>query len=191
MKKQLIITVLFCMLVGSGWARFGIGAAGGIIYPGFSKSDIFESQFGVGYGYEFFIRHQLLKVSDNFILDARYSYKNYRADINLANSFTSRFNFTYLTIGITADYYHFSDFALYAGGGVGLVTAHATRAYVQDVTETLMMPDVSAGIDWNLSTNYNLFSQLDFQFGVINSGDDNIYLHGFRIIVGGTMFLTE
>jgi len=191
MKKQLIIASFILILVANVSAKFGIGAAGGIIYPGFSKSDLYGSQFGVGFGYEFFIRHKLLKISDNFIMDARYSYKNYKDDINLANSETSRFNFTYLTIGITADYYHFADFILYAGGGASLVTAHATRDYLKDVTATLMMPEISTGIEWNLSTNYNLYSQIDFQFGAISSGDDNIYLHGFRITVGGTMFLAE
>ena len=41
MKKQLIIASFFLILVSNVSAKFGIGAAGGIIYPGFSKSDLF------------------------------------------------------------------------------------------------------------------------------------------------------
>jgi hypothetical protein len=190
MKKQLIIAGIFFIIATSGYAKFGIGGGGGIIYPGFSESSLYGSKFGLGGGFELFIRHTLLQLGDSLHIDARYSYRNYKADVNLPNTATTRFSFNYLGVGVFMKILNFSDFDLYAGGGVSLVTVQAAKDFFE-ITETLPMPEVSLGIEWNLSKYYNIFSQLDFQFGSIAVRDDVLPLHGFRLIIGGTMFLTE
>lgn len=99
-------------------------------------------------------------------------------------------DFDYLGIGLFMKFISFGDFDLYAGGGANLLTVQASKDFL-DVTETLLMPEVSAGIEWNLSQHYNLFSQIDFQFGSIMVRDDILPMYGFRLIIGGTMFLIE
>ncbi len=190
MKKQLIIASIFLIFASTASAKFGIGAAGGIIYPGFNESSLYGSKFGVGGGYDLFLRHTLLKFSDSLHVDARYSYRNYKADINLPYTEATRFSFSYLGIGVFMEFWHFSDFAMYAGGGGSLVTVQASKDYLA-VTETLFMPELSLGIEWNLGDFYNLYSQFDLQFGSLMVRDDALSLNGFRLIIGGTMFLTE
>lgn len=190
MKKQLIIASFFLILVANVSAKFGIGAGAGIIYPGFSKSSLYGSQFGAGAGFDIFIRHTILNFSDSLHIDARYSYRNYKADVNLPKTATTRFNFSYLGLNLFMNILRFSDFYLYSGVGASMVTVQAAKDYL-DVTEILIMPEISVGIEWNLSTHYNLFSQFDLQFGSINVRDDILPVNGFRLIIGGTMFLTE
>ena len=190
MKKQLIIVCTFLVIVTNANAKFGIGAGAGIIYPGFSESSLYGSQFGLGGGFDIFLRHTLLQFSDSLRIEARYSYRNYKADVNLPKTGATRFGFNYLGLGLFMNFISFGDFDLYAGGGANLLTVQASKDFL-DVTETLLMPEVSAGIEWNLSQYYNLFSQIDFQFGSIMVRDDILPMHGFRLIIGGTMFLTE
>ena len=190
MKKQLIIASFILILVANVSAKFGIGAGAGMIYPGFSKSSLYGSQFGVGAGFDVFLRHTLLNISDSLHIDARYSYRNYKADVILPNTATTRFNFSYLGLGLFINILRISDFYLYSGAGASLVTVQAVKDFLE-VTETLIMPEISVGIEWNLSTHYNLFSQFDLQFGSISVRNDILPVNGFRLIIGGTMFLTE
>lgn len=191
MKKQIIIAVFILIFSVPVMAQFGIAAGGGMIYPGFAESDLYKSKFSAGAGFDVIIRHKLLKISDDITIDARYSYKHYFADVNLPFSSASRFQFSYLTLGITSDVLGFSDFDLYTGAGVSLMTSSAALDYIKDVIETTMLPEFTLGLEWNLSTHYNLFAQTDFQFGEIRVNNDILPLHGFRLFVGGTMFLTE
>lgn len=93
MKKQLIIVCAFLVIATNASAKFGIGAGAGIIYPGFSESSLYGSQFGLGAGFDIFLRHTLLQFSDSLHIDARYSYRNYKADVNLPNTGATRFGF--------------------------------------------------------------------------------------------------
>ena len=120
MKKQLIIVCIFVVIATNANAKFGIGAGAGIIYPGFSESSIYGSQFGLGGGFDIFLRHTLLQFSDNLHIDARYSYRNYKADVNLPNTATTRFGFNYLGLGLFMEIISFGDFDIYAGGGVNV-----------------------------------------------------------------------
>jgi hypothetical protein len=190
MKKQIIIAVLLCGMAGVGLAQFGIGAGGGIIYPGFSKSEVSGSQFGLGVGFDVLIRHTLLKLSDSLTIDARYSYRHYVADISLPRVLTTRFKFSYLSIAVSTDFYSVSSLDLYGGIGASLCTTNAIKDFLE-VTETVMLPEVLIGIEYELSRYYNLYSEMDFQFGEIRVRDDNLSLNGFRWIIGATMFLTE
>ena len=155
MKKQIIIAVFILAISVPVMAQFGIAAGGGMIYPGFAESDLYGSKFGAGAGFDVIIRHQLVKISDDIILDARYSYKHYFADVNLPFTQASRFQFSYLTLGVTSDVVSFSDFDLYAGAGASLMTSSAELDYIKDVIETTILPEITAGVEWNLSTHYN------------------------------------
>ena len=191
MKKQIIIAVILTLFSIPGYSQFGIAAGGGVIYPGFAKSDLYGSQFGAGAGFDVMMRHKLLTITDEYSLDARYSYKHYFSDVNLPFSSTSRFLFSYLTLSVTADIFHLTDFDIYIGGGASLMTSNASLDYIKDVIETAFLPEITTGVEWNLALHYNLFAQLDFQFGEIMVHDDNLPLHGLRFVLGGTMFLTE
>jgi len=192
MKKQIIIAFLIALVTGTGSAQFGIGASGGLIYPGFAKSDNFGSQFGVGAGFDIFMRHRLISISDSAQIVARYSYRNYFSDINLPNVQTTRFKFTYLSLGATIVLYRFDFLQVYGGGGLSLVTGNIDKDEINETISTLL-PEIIVGVELPLSHNYNLFSEVDFQFGtlLLETRNYTLPVHGFRLVIGGTMFLTE
>jgi len=189
MKKLIVAYILLLVLSTSGYSQFGLGANAGMLYPGLSKSDVSGSQFDLGWGYEFFVRHNLVQLSDSFILKARWSYRHYKTTIEIPNVLDIWFKFNYLTLDFFLDLAESRDFTLYSGLGASLVSTNAEKDFTE-VTETLFVPEILAGGEYRLSENYNLFLEGSFQFGSISDVDgQSIPLNGIRIIIGATMFL--
>jgi hypothetical protein len=144
----------------------------------------------------FFIRvlnprqNTLIKTDSLHDIDARYAFRYYYSDIDLPSNSVTRFTFTYLTIGLTWDAVRISDIQIYAGPAVSLVTAKAPQRYVNDITESLMIPEILTGAEWIINENFNVFAELGVQFGSVNITSDILPLNGLRVMIGGTMFLT-
>ncbi len=190
MKKQIIIIAIVALMCPWLRAEVGFGAGGGILYPGFQSSKKYGSQFGVGFGFDLIGRHTLIKLDSLRAIDARYAYRSYYSDIELPSNSTTRFKFNYLVIGLTIDAFKISEFQVYGGAAAALVTAKAEQRYLDDVTESLMVPEILTGLEWELNSNYNLFVEFGLQFGSIDISSDILSITGIRIMVGGTMFLT-
>jgi opacity protein-like surface antigen len=190
MKKQLIITVLLLWSISEMRAQVGIGVGGGVIYPGFLKSDLSESQFEFGAGYEIFARHKLFKLSDNINIDAKYSYRKYYSQANLPFTAETRFTFDYLVFDLTTVISGSESFQFYAGAGVSLTNVQAAKDFLE-VNETEVVPEVLAGMAYFFSEFYNIFMELSFQYGAVKVREDKVPFTGMRLMIGATMFLTE
>ena len=189
MKKMLIIVVVLLIFTKLSEAQFGLGASAGMLNPGLQKSEVSESQFDPGWGYELFIRHNLAQISDSLLLKARWSYRHYKTTIELPNVLETWFKFNYLTLDLFIDLIRSEKFILYSGLGGSLVSVNAEKDFLK-VTETEFVPELLIGGELLLGQNYNLFTEFSFQFGsVTNVNDDTIPMTGFRIVVGATMFL--
>jgi hypothetical protein len=191
MLNKLLLTLFILISVQSARAEFGIGAAGGILYPGLIKSEISSSQFRTGWGYELFLSHNIFRLSDTLQVKARWSYRQYINEIELPYILDTWFTFRYLNINLLTDFYHFDTFALYAGIGANLVSVRANRDFF-DYTETSFAPELNFGLKWILSQNYEIFSELSVQYGQINDVfEEDISIFGFRLVIGATMYLSE
>ena len=191
MNKKLIALIFFLIIMQSARAQFGIGGAGGILNPGLVKSDSSGSQFNTGWGYELFITHNVIKIADTLQIKARWSYRQYINEIELPYILGTWFTFKYLTINFLVDIYHFDEFALYTGFGVSLVSVRANRDFF-DYTDSIFVPELDLGLKWILSQNYNLFSELSFQYGKLSDiFGENIPVSGLRFVIGAVMYLSE
>jgi hypothetical protein len=189
MKKCILIVVLLLMGSGISYAQIGLGASAGFLHPGLYKSDVSDSRFDPGWGYEFFIRHNLVQLSDSLMLKARWSYRHYKTTIELPNVLEIWFKFNYLTLDLFIDLLRSEKFTLYSGLGAALVSVNAEKDFLE-VNETEFVPEILFGVEYILSQNYNLFAEGSFQFGSINNVyDGSIPMTGIRIVLGATMFL--
>jgi len=189
MKKFMIIIAMVVIYNASGHAQIGLGASGGLLNAGLIKSDVSDSQFDPGWGYELFIRHNLAQLSDSLILKARWSYRHYKTTIELPNVLEIWFKFNYLTLDLFIDLLKSENFVLYSGLGGSLVSVNAEKDFLK-VTETEFLPEILLGGEYYLSQNYNLFTEFSFQFGSVgNVYDGSIPMTGYRIVIGATMFL--
>lgn len=189
MKKLMIIVVSLLIWNNIGLAQIGLGVSAGVLHTGLNKSDVSDSQFDPGWGYEFFIRHNLAQIGDSLMLKARWSYRHYKTTIELPNVLEIWFKFNYLTLDLFIDLIRSEKFTLYSGLGGSLVSVNAEKDFLK-VTETEFVPEILLGGELLLSQNYNLFAECSFQFGSIgNVYDETIPMNGFRIVLGATMFL--
>ena len=140
MKKQIINIFLLLTMITVCHGEVGLGGGGGLLNPGFSSSSKYGSQFGVGFGFDLFVRHTIFKPDSLHEIDARYAFRSYSSDIDLPSNSVTRFDFTYLTVGLTMDVVRISHIQIYAGPAVSLVTAKAPQRYVNDITESCFNP---------------------------------------------------
>lgn len=171
-------------------AQVGIGASGGMIYPGFSSSEFHNSRFVVGAGFDFFVRHRLIKISTDHQLDAKYSIGKYFSDIDLARVGNTRFYFSYLSIDVQKDIKRFNKIKLTAGFGLSLVNVTGENNLYQ-LTESFFIPNINFAGEYSFSQYYNLFLIGNFQYGKFNTSVDNLRVHGFKLLIGATMFFTD
>ena len=188
MKNLIIIVFLILALSTVSYAQIGLGASAGMLNPGLIKSEVTESQFDPGWGYEFFIRHNLVQIGDSLLVKARWSYRHYKTTIELPYVLEIWFKFNYLTLDLFIDLVRSEKFVLYSGLGGSLVSVTAEKDFFE-VTETEFVPEILLGGELLLSQNYSLFTECSFQFGSVKTEYDEISMTGFRIVLGATMFL--
>lgn len=190
------LSVVFLFLVQqSAEARFGLGAGGGIIYPGFFKSSVYKTQFAAGFNYDVFI-HYDQEISG---LDDRISYiiavSNGNADTKLTKTGTTNFKFNYLNLDIIYPVFHNNKMLLKMGIGAALATISAKK-YSFEVNDSIFIPQIVIRGEYEINRDFNLFLNSSFQSGTLNvlfdySSKDELALHGLKMVFGATMFLTD
>jgi hypothetical protein len=190
MTKWIMILWLWICIYTMSFAQVGIGGGGGLNYPGISASELHNSRFVVGAGYDIFIRHRLIKITKDLQLNAKYSVSNYFSDIDLSRVGKTRFNFNYLSIEVLMPFKSINSFVFIGGAGLHLVNVTAVQDYFES-NESMIIPSVIIGTEYWFDKNYNVFANLNFQFGEFNDNGQNLPVHGFRLQVGATMFFTE
>ena len=190
MNKLLIIIFILLCLFSVGFSQVGIGAGGGLNYPGMSSSDLGGSRFGIGAGWDVFVRHRLLKLNEKYTLHAKYSVSNYFSDIDLARVGNTRFKFNYLSVELLLPLKFVESFNLVGGTGIHIVTATAVQRYFES-NESLFFPTIKIGSEYWFNKNYNIFADFNFQFGEFKDNGQNLPVNGLRFQVGVTMFFTE
>ena len=188
MRKSILLLVSILILATSAEAQFGIGADAAMLDPGFNKSDVSQSQFDPGWGYEFFIRHNLVQIGDCLQLRARWSYRYDKTTIKLPNVLEIWFKFDYLTLNLFVNVIKSKNFILYSGLGGSLVSVNAEKDFLK-VAETIFIPEVLLGGELMLSKYYNLFTECSFQSGSVKTDYEVLPITGFRVVIGATMFL--
>jgi hypothetical protein len=188
MKMLMMIVVTLLIWNTIVQAQIGLGASAGMLNPGLNKSDVTETQFDPAWGYEFFIRHNLVQIGDSLMLKARWSYRHYKTTIELPNVLEVWFKFNYLTVDLFIDLVRSEQLILYSGLGGSLVSVTAEKDFFE-VTEAEFVPEILLGVELLLSQNYNLFTEISFQYGSVKTEYDEISMTGFRIVLGATMFL--
>lgn len=191
MNKVITIIFICISVITPVLAQVGIGAGGGMNYPGFTSSDLHNSQFTIGAGYDFFIRHRLIKITDEIQLNAKYSVSNYFSDIDLARAGNTRYNFSYLSVEVISPFKSLKPFTFIGGAGIHLVNVSAVQKYTEDTNESMIIPSVIVGGEYWFNKNYNIFAHLNFQFGEFEDNGQKLPVYGLRFQVGATMFLTE
>jgi hypothetical protein len=194
MKIYFILILFgFSLVTSPLFGKTGIAASGGLLYPGFFKSERYGSQFRIGPGFDLMLRHRLFKFSPSFAIDSRYSIRNYYCDVNLSDG-SSRFQFAYLSIDLTIPIKRISHWQFYGGGGLSLTNISGKRDFFNDtVTGTALMPELVSGVAYLFGENFNLYLDLMVQFGSISIEEDKdvIPVHGIKVSLGGTMFLSS
>jgi hypothetical protein len=191
MKNFWIIVFFILVSVKSGFSQFGIGAAGGTSYPGMLESEPTGNHFQAGWGYELFIRHNLIKISDSFVIDGRYAYRHYTNEIELPFVLSTWFSYNYLTLCFLTTIKKLGEVSLYTGIGGSLVNITADKDFF-DFTDSIFLPEIIFGSAWQIGSYYNLFGEISFQHSHLNDVlHEKIPLTGIRFIVGATMFLIE
>ncbi len=186
---KFIIILILGLLIAPIQAQTGLGVAGTLNYPAFFSSDLYNSRFGIGGGYELFARHKILEIGPGLVFNARYNYRRYFNSIRLPFTATTNFNFTYLSISILSPLKRSDTITVYGGGGVSMATITAARDFLR-VTEVCLLPDIISGVELYFSKNYNIFGEICFQYGQVRVSHDNIPLTGLRFSIGATMFLS-
>jgi hypothetical protein len=171
-------------------AQVGIGAGGGLYYPGLTESNVFNSRFGTGAGYQLFARHRLISISDTVDLHARYSYQHYFSDIDLPFTRKTRFTFDYLCISVFIDMLELYQLNVTGGAGIALVSITASKDFLL-VTETALVPQILIGLEKELGTDFNIYSDFIMQFGSVRVRQDILSITGFKAIIGFTMFISK
>jgi hypothetical protein len=196
MKKYcpVLLSILF-VFINTINATVGIGAAGGILYPGLMKSDPYDSRFTAGGGYEFFANHKLIEFGSKFKLDARYAYRNYFCDIDLTIG-QIRFQFNYLNIALITEIKRWKHWQIFGGGGVSLLSINGSPRYHKTINETILAPEVISGAAYLFGNDFNLFAEClcqfgSFQYGYIRDRREKVPVTGLRFVIGGTMFLSS
>lgn len=190
MRKFFIIVCIF-LIVPASQAQFGIGASGGLLYPGLISSDPSGSQFKIGGGYELFFRHGLFSFGDSSIVSARYAYRYNQNMIELPYVLDTHFKFKYLSVNLFADIYKYCDLSMYTGFGVSLVTINAEKDFYQ-FTDTQFVPEIILGSEWMFYPHHNIFAEISFQYGQLKDVlGESISLAGIRFVLGITMFLVN
>ena len=191
MKKFLLIIFFWVFIYSFGYSQVGIGAGGGLHYPGFSSSDNGNSKFNIGAGWDVFVRHRLIKINEDIIFHARYSVSNYFSDIELVSIGNTRYYFSYLSVEILTPIKKINSFSIVGGAGINLISITAVQKYTEDTNESLFIPSILIGAEYWLNQNYNIFGNINFQFGEFEDNEQNLPVNGLRFQVGATMFLTE
>jgi len=192
MKKTLIIVFILFLIAIPVNAQFGIGASGGFIYPGLSSSQNYGSKFNIGPGYDLFVRHSLLKISDEFKIDAFYGVSGYYSDIDMVRIGVTRFYFNYLSIGVRTKIKNYDSVKIMGGAGLSMVNAEATKAnFYYGITETLLVPNINISAEYWFNKNFNIFATTLIQMGKLPAQLDDLRIDGVRLQFGGTMFLTD
>jgi hypothetical protein len=188
--KSIIILIIGLLIIPIQ-AQTGLGGAGTLYYPGFYNSDLHNSRFGLGGGFEIFARHKLFEIKPDIVLHARYNYRRYYDRINLPSAGTTNFNFTYLSISVLFPLIRFNAVTFYGGGGFNMatITSSSSGYYFNKVAEASLLPDIFSGVEWYLGKNYNVFAEICFQYGQVRVNHDLIPLTGLRFSLGATMFL--
>jgi hypothetical protein len=191
MKKLWIVMFFMLLAVKPGLSQFGIGAAGGMSYPGILESEPTGNNFKAGLGYELFIRHNLIRISDSFVIDGRYAYRHYTNEIELPFVLNTWFRYNYLTLDFLTTIKRIGEISFYTGIGGSLVTINADKDFF-DFTDSVFLPEVILGSAWQIGSYYSCFVELSFQHSYINDVlQEKIPLTGIRLILGATMFLIE
>ncbi len=185
------IIVMLGLLITPLRSQTGLGVAGTLYYPGFFSSELNNSRFGLGGGYELFARHKLLEINPDIVLQARYNYRKFYDKINLPATGTTSFNFTYLSISILSPIKQYDTVTIYGGAGISMATITSTvnSYYFKKVAEVSLLPDLISGVEWYPGKNYNIFAEICFQYGQVRVSHDLIPLSGLRFSLGATMFL--
>jgi hypothetical protein len=190
MKKQVIIYLLLLITSEIGFGRVGIGAAGGMIYPGLLKSELHGSRFELGIGYELYARHGLFKLGSTTEVDAHYCYRKYSSTAELPFTADTRFSFDYLAFNLSTAFQERESYQIYAGAGIALTNTQAAKDFL-NVNDSLILPELLAGITYFWNKDYDVFLEMGIQFGRVQVRDDHVPVTGLRLTLGATMYLTE
>jgi hypothetical protein len=186
-----LVSVILILNANISFARVGIGAGAGLIYPGFMKSDINASQFELGPGYELFARHQLFQINSEWDIEAHYHYRKYFSNAELPFTADTPFSFDYIVFNLSTAFKKTDIYKIYGGAGIGLVNVQAQKDFL-DVNESIFIPELLMGISYYLGEYYDAFLELGIQFGRVKvRDDDDVPLTGLRLLIGATMYLTD
>jgi len=185
------IIVFSLTLYTLSFAQIGIGASGGVHYPGFLQSEKYSSQFRIGPGYGLFIRHDLLKLSDKYQFHARYKVKAFYNDIKLPKSGSTRYKFNEFSADIWLDLISNDQWNWYSGISINLLNVTGISKYRSDYTGSLILPLLMSGVEFKLAQAYDFFSEIFVQIGEIDAGPEPLPITGAGILIGITMYISE
>jgi hypothetical protein len=191
MKHLYGILILVFILAGSAKAQIGVGATGAVQYPGFFESDKYGSQFRIGPGYGFFIRHDLFSLADTYAFHARYKVKFFFHDINLPKAGSTRYKFDHFSVDVWADVYTKMKWNIYSGVSLNLLNVTGSSKYRSDYTGTQILPVLMTGVEYNVTESYSIFSELFLQFAEIDAGPEPLPISGLGLLLGVTMYISE
>jgi len=172
-------------------AQIGIGASGGVHYPGLLQSEKYSSQFQIGPGYGLFIRHDLLKISNKYQLHARYKVKSFINNIKLPKSGSTRYKFSEFSADLWLDLVSKDQWNWYGGVSINLMNVIGSPKYRSDYTSSQIIPLLLSGIEFKVAEAYDFFSEIFLQIAEIDAGPEPLPITGAGILIGFTMYISE
>jgi len=191
MKTVILSIILGLMMTMELFGQIGIGASGGVHYPGISESELYKIRFRAGPGYGFFVRHDLFTLSDRYAFHARYKVKFFFNDTSLPNSGSSRYKFNEFAADVWMDLFSIEKINVYTGISLNLLNVTGRQKYRNDYTGTHILPLFVTGLEYKLTESYNLFSELFLQIAEIDAGPEPLPINGLGLMLGFTMFISE
>jgi hypothetical protein len=189
--KKLFILCFFALLFNQTppWAQTGIGIAGGANYPGFSASETENLRFKGGIGYSLFLRHAVTEIGNHAKLHARYAAEIFYNWIDLSSENNVEYSFTAFSAALLIVFNEHTPYHYYGGISIGYMSSKSESRYFMFSSEEFI-PKLLAGFEYQIAEYYNLYSELFFQYGVIDAAQEPLPVHGAGIMIGATMFFS-
>lgn len=187
------LTILVFILVISfhqGFSQVGLGAEGVINYPGVLASEKNDIRFKPGFGYGFFVRHDVYD-SGNWKLDFRYAAVISKHSAELPRSGNTDYEFSNFSIDFIIRILSEEYNGLYTGLSANLLSAVSNNKYLNDYSAESVYPSVIFGYGYVWAEGFDFFVELKTGFGSTKAGPEKIPVTGPALHTGITMYISE
>ncbi|MCB9057110.1 MAG: hypothetical protein H6627_00980 [Calditrichae bacterium] len=191
MNKKIFYIYLFIPIISNTiFAQVGLGTKGVINYPGILTSEQNNIRFDPGFGYGFFIRHDVYSAAD-WNLDFRYSAVVSKHSAKLPRSGDTNYKFSDFSVDFIVEFNALKIKGLYSGLALNFMSAVSSNRYISDYSDETLYPSILLGYSYNWAEGFDFFAEFIAGFGSTKAGPEKIPITGPALHLGLTMYISE